>query len=135
MRLGTRGGTLLLALALGASASADAAPDGLEPHGRALYRAYCEACHGSLADPGAVGRVATKRGAPPDLTRLAERHGTNLPKAKLVHEAMGASRAGHTSICGERIFAKLPAASAAELMKRGTLLTVLYYLETVQRTD
>src|SRR5579871_4403767 len=48
--------------------------------GHALYQAYCAVCHGTDARGGGpMGRSLTV--APPDLTRLAQRHGGVYPEA------------------------------------------------------
>lgn len=68
-----------LMLSIGASALA-AEP---EPPGRGEYLRYCGACHGPLAkgDGAASGFF---RPTPPDLTRLAARHGGEFPMALIV---------------------------------------------------
>ena len=51
--------------------------------GQALYRRYCGACHGPDGKGDGVAS-SLMRPAPPDLTRLAARHGGTFPEELLV---------------------------------------------------
>ena len=50
--------------------------------GRDLYRAYCAACHGTDARGGGPAATSLKV-KPPDLTKIAERHGGVFPLADI----------------------------------------------------
>ena len=100
----------------------------------ALYQRTCSICHGTRADGRGV-RAAQLEPAPADLTRLSLRYGPILPRSALVARVLDARRTGHTRICGERVFAKLSFGPSLEPMKRGTVLAVLAYLETLQRLE
>jgi mono/diheme cytochrome c family protein len=50
--------------------------------GQALYNAYCAVCHGTDAR-GAGPMAASFKVTPPDLTRIAARHGFVYPQARV----------------------------------------------------
>lgn len=70
----------LAALAAGPAAAENPSPGAAA--GRVLFQAYCASCHGvSGRGDGPVARVLNP--PPADLTRLAERYGTPLPREEL----------------------------------------------------
>ena len=78
------GAVSALALCLiGASEPAQDKPSGvLVEAGRADYLRYCASCHG--VDAHGKGPVAeTLRTPPPDLTKIAKRHGGRLPAGEI----------------------------------------------------
>lgn len=60
-----------------------------EPSGAALFAEHCAGCHGADASGGP--RVDGKR--PPDLTRLAQRHGGRYPAVYVLSTIDGYARA------------------------------------------
>lgn len=108
------------------------AVDGQEHPSRALYQSYCAACHGDLAEE--VGAYPRSRRTAPDLRQLESVHGAPLPRAALVHFVLDPRRTGVARICSERPFAWAAPGLGSWSVRRGTVLSVLRYLETLQRT-
>jgi mono/diheme cytochrome c family protein len=59
-----------------------------EPSGRGEYLRYCSACHGPLAKGDGVA-AGLMRPTPPDLTKLAARHGGEFPMTLVVQRIDG----------------------------------------------
>jgi mono/diheme cytochrome c family protein len=133
-----RGGAVAALLAFGtAPASSAATAAGAESPGQSTYEQYCAACHGVAAD--GHGPVAPSlKEQPADLRKLGQRFGMPLPKAHLEELIDGRNmiRAHGTSdmpVWGRRLIASVPPAAAKEPFKRGTILVILDYLETLQQ--
>ena len=54
-------------------------PSSNSPSGAELYKKHCQVCHGN--DLKGVGPVPEPYRVPPDLTKLAQRHGGKFPDA------------------------------------------------------
>jgi hypothetical protein len=124
--------TVLAVAALGVADEARAA-DGQEHPSRALYQAYCAACHGGLGEEVAA-YPRSRRSAAPDLRQLESVHGAPLPRAALVHFVLDPQRTGVARVCSEHPFAWAAPGLGPWSMRRGTVLNVLRYLETLQRS-
>lgn len=120
------------------AASAQPAPDTAVASGADRYRQYCASCHG-VDGRGGGPAAETLRTPPADLTRLSERWGTPLDRAALAELIDGrkSPRAHGPSdmpVWGERLYAgERPDSPAREAARRGTILLILEYLETLQR--
>lgn len=134
-----RSGWVTAAIAVAALMSAGAAnaqaPAKAE-RGAGEYMRYCAACHGVDGDGKGLVAPAMKV-APSDLTRLTERHGDPLPRQKLAEFIDGRRPlASHGSrempVWGERLWKDVPSRTP-EMRKRGTILVILDYLESIQR--
>jgi len=117
---------------------AAAAPAGAVESGTDLYLQYCASCHGVGAH-GDGPTAETLRKPPSDLTRLSARWGAPLDKERLATfiDGRDAPRAHGTPempVWGERLYAGERAHSPArEAARRGTILLILEYLETLQQ--
>lgn len=139
MRASTlRGFGTALALVVAASvASADSDRKIDEDHpGYRDYRQYCAACHGVFANGEGPVAVALKT-PPADLTRLGERYGMPLPRAKLIPfiDGRDAKRAHGTRempIWGKILMEDQRGGTEREMMVRGTIIVILDYIESVQ---
>jgi len=105
--------------------------------GYPLYRQYCASCHGVFAD-GLGPVVPVLRSRPPDLTRLAFKYGTPLPKPALVSFIGGRDmlRAHGTTdmpVWGIQLEAGLPPTTSTTAGKRMTLGLIVDYLDTIQQ--
>jgi len=106
--------------------------------GADLYTQYCASCHGiaGRGDGPAAGELTKP---PSDLTRLAARWGTPLDRERLATFVDGrdAPRAHGTPempVWGERLYEGERAESPArEAARRGTILLILEYLQTLQQ--
>jgi mono/diheme cytochrome c family protein len=104
--------------------------------GYAIYQQYCAVCHGVFADgKGLV--VPVLKVAPTDLRTLGVRHGTPLPKQKLVRfidgsEPILAHGSREMPIWGQRLYEELPN-PMPDSRQRGAILTILDYLESIQQ--
>lgn len=145
---------LLLALGLAAAAACahgparepreagpapGAAQDPVLESGADLYAGYCASCHGvSARGDGPAG--AGMRPPPSDLTRLATKWGDPLDRERLADflDGRGAPRAHGTSdmpVWGTQLYAGERAESPArEAARRGTILLIVEYLQTLQKT-
>lgn len=78
----TGGALLTVLVAAGPAFEAGAAGDPRVEHGELLYRVHCASCHGATArGDGPV--AADLKVTPPDLTRLAARHGGTFPRSEV----------------------------------------------------
>lgn len=118
--------------------SAQAAPETAIESGADRYVQYCASCHG-IDGRGDGPAAETLRTPPPDLTRLSERWGTPLDRtalAELIDGRKGPRAHGPPDmpVWGERLYAgERPESPAREAARRGTILLILEYLETLQR--
>jgi hypothetical protein len=124
-------GAIVLAVAyLGVAGGTWALEEGPHPS-RTLYQSYCAACHGDLGQEVGTDRHV-RRPSAPDLRRLESVHGSPLPRAALTHFALDPRRTGVTRVCSERPFAWASPGLGTWSMRRGMVLSVLRYLETLQ---
>lgn len=119
-----------------------AEPPGLEradvlQSGADLYTGYCASCHGVTAR-GDGPAAETLRRAPSDLTRLAGRWGAPLDKERLAdfidgREGPRAHGPPDMPVWGERLYSgEREESPAREAARRGTILLILEYLQTLQ---
>ena len=104
--------------------------------GRAVYEQYCASCHGLTAD--GKGPVAEEmKISPADLRKLGQKYGTPIPKPKLRELIDGRQmvRSHGTAdmpVWGDNLIRNAPPTANVELFKRGTIIVILDYLETLQ---
>ena len=143
----------LLVLALGLAlplASCAGSPDGESPsfadqapataieRGADLYTQYCASCHGLTAQ-GDGPAAETLRKPPSDLTRLGPRWGVPLDRERLAafidgRDGPRAHGPPEMPVWGERLYAgERPESPAREAARRGTILLILEYLDTLQQ--
>jgi mono/diheme cytochrome c family protein len=128
----TRDLGLVTALVFGAFAA------NAEEVGKDSYDQYCATCHGESAmGDGPLGELMTV--AIPDLTTLAQRNDGAFPMLKIIHTIDGRvglrGHGGPMPVYGA-IF-KDAAGDAgeygAEIATRGQVLSIAYYLESLQQ--
>jgi mono/diheme cytochrome c family protein len=124
------------------SAPASARPEDVA-QGAFLYATYCASCHGAGArGDGPAAQALVK--PPPDLTLLAARHGEPLERERIAELIDGRTAHGprEMPVWGRRLYAGEreasssdhgPSGLALESARRGTILLILDYLETLQR--
>ena len=123
-------GAILAALCFWAG---PAAAGGDEPN-RRLYEEHCARCHGANSEGG--GPLPPGWGQrPPGLTHLASAWGSPLPKARLLHHVVDPRRPGGARICGGHDLWWANRDRTVAVHRRGTVLVVLDYLETLQHED
>lgn len=127
------GALILAALGLGETGAAEALDSAGVPTGRALYESYCASCHGDLRGLEDPSR-AHRHPAAPDLRDLGRVHGAPLPRAALLHFVLDPRRTGVARVCSERPFAWASPGMGVWAMRRGAVLDVLRYVESVQET-
>mgnify|MGYP003484409844 FL=1 len=104
--------------------------------GKASFDQYCASCHGPAAD--GTGPVAEEmKITPADLRKLGQKYGTPLPKPKLreIIDGREMVRAHGTSdmpVWGEQLVHNVPPTVNTEMFKRGTIIVIVDYLETLQ---
>jgi hypothetical protein len=116
-----------LVLALSSGTLAGEAP---RLPGSDSYRLYCAGCHGydGRGTPAAEGI---------DLTRLGEKYGQPLATPAMI-DRLGARPPLHarweddTLICGEPFLRNLTPNLASGLLRRGTVMEALHYLDAIQ---
>ena len=132
---------LLLAgsLAAGAEPSRPAASEKLNAShpGYAAYQQYCAVCHGVFADGRGVAAPVLKV-SPPNLRELGKRYGTPLPRQKLIPFIDGSQPilshgTREMPIWGTRLYEQTPN-PMPDARQRGSILTILDYLDSVQDT-
>ena len=128
-------GSFALALAAGVAA---APPAIAETHpGYKPYVQYCAACHGP--EGRGDGPVAAElKQKPVDLTRLGQQYGMPLPRPRLVElidgrDMVRAHGSREMPVWGERLIENVPPGPGTEAWKRGTLLSILEWIESAQR--
>lgn len=131
-------GTLLLVLACALLPTSAAFAQAMRAHlvrGQAEYLQYCASCHGDRGD--GAGELAPDLSLrPTDLTRLGQRYGMPLPRQKLLAFVDGrrplvSHGTREMPVWGERLWEDLPSRTP-EIRKRGTILVILDYIETLQ---
>jgi len=106
--------------------------------GAELYAQYCASCHG-LSGRGDGPAAAELAKPPADLTRLAPRWGAPLDRERLADfiDGRDAPRAHGTPempVWGERLYeGEREESPAREAARRGTILLILEYLQTLQQ--
>jgi hypothetical protein len=104
--------------------------------GRDIYLRYCASCHGiDHRGTGPAARGLNKK--PADLTQLARKYGTPLPRERLRRFIDGREDvASHGSrempVWGEVLFWDEPPSERLEQRKGGTFLLLISYLEHIQ---
>lgn len=104
--------------------------------GKAPYDQYCASCHGTAAD--GTGPVAAEmKISPANLRKLGQKYGTPLPKPDLreIIDGREMVRAHGTSdmpVWGEQLVHNVPPTVNSEFFKRGTIIVIVDYLETLQ---
>lgn len=123
-----------------AVAGAEEGPDPvLADLGAAQYATYCAACHGVDArGDGPVAEALQK--PPPDLTRIAARRGGVFPSgeiARFIDGRFGVTAHGprEMPIWGERFTESIPEPGLGEEVARGRVVTLVNYLQSIQRGD
>ncbi len=124
-------GAMLLAVAWLGLAGEAWAWDGQGHSSRTLYQSYCAACHGDLGQEAGAYQ-GSLRPAAPDLRKLKRTHGAPLPRAALVHFVLDPRRTGSARVCSRRPLAWAVPGLGTWSMRRGMVLSVLQYLETLQ---
>lgn len=106
--------------------------------GEATYMSVCASCHGETGDGD--GPLAALMTVPvPPLNTLAQQNGGTFPMLLVVHTIDGRSKKpGHGSqmpVWGAEFKAGALEANdpAADLAARGRILSVAYYLESIQK--
>lgn len=122
-------GMITTVVVAGAAGAAD-------PPGKAVFEQYCASCHGMAADGN--GPVAAElKVAPSDLRKLGKEFGTPLAKPKLLEVIDGRNmvRAHGTAtmpVWGDQLVREVPPSVNTEFFKRGTILVIIEYLQTLQ---
>lgn len=128
-----------LAASIGLPASRVPAADPADSRieiGQALYLQHCAACHGGDARGG--GDFGTLLAIPPpDLTRIALRHGGDFPAVQVAETIDGrrelrAHGDPDMPIWGERLAEHAPGGQGDEVATRGRVLLLVEYLRSVQ---
>jgi mono/diheme cytochrome c family protein len=102
-----------------------------------LYLTYCQSCHG-VAGHGDGPAAGWLRTPPADLTRLFERYGTPLDRARLAkyidgRALLGAHGPRDMPIWGSEFFADAtPTTPNLEGVKRRLIEVLVEYVETLQ---
>lgn len=115
-------------------------PEPPEPTGRALYEAFCAACHGAEGrgnGPAAAGLARR----PADLTGIAARNGGGFPMVRVMSHIDGYTRRGDRAtvmpemgaILAEGPTATYVAPDGTETPTPARLLALAEYLATIQR--
>ena len=106
--------------------------------GGRLYATYCASCHG-VGGRGDGPVAETLRVPPADLTRLGDRYGEPLPIDRIADFVDGRSHvAAHgpreMPVWGEQLYrGEREGAPAKEAARRGTVLLIVEWLQTIQR--
>lgn len=105
--------------------------------GRAAFLQYCASCHGPRA-AGDGPMAAELRERPADLRKLGAKYGMPLPRPKLVEivdgrEMVRAHGSREMPVWGRTLLENVPPGSGTEAWKRGTILSILNWLDSVQQ--
>jgi len=120
----------LLLLGVGPASAADDA-------GQALYRRYCASCHGR--EGRGDGPVAPALGEKPtDLTRIADAHGGSFPLEAVIAaidgtRTMRAHGVSEMPVWGEVFQADGTTPLEQQILARGKVIAIAYYLRSLQR--
>jgi mono/diheme cytochrome c family protein len=104
--------------------------------GYEVYRSYCAVCHGVFADGN--GPVAPALATPPeDLSQLFKRYGSPLRSKELAQVIDGRlmARSHGTSdmpVWGDRLYQGPHDSQQVEQVRRGTILRIIEYLNSIQ---
>lgn len=128
-----------ITLAAVAAGAADEADPVLADMGATQYATYCAACHG--IDARGNGPVAgALQTPPPDLTKIAARRGGVFPSSEIAQFIDG--RYGVTAhgprempVWGERFTEGIPEPGVGDEVARGRVVTLVAYLQSIQRSD
>jgi mono/diheme cytochrome c family protein len=130
------GRTLLLiaAIGLGALLAGRAGAGDADP-GRAAYRRYCSACHGSEGKGDGVVASAL-RPKPTDLTQIAKQHGGKFPTLHVREvidgrKAVAAHGESDMPVWGV-VFGEQKAAAQSDAHVRGQVQLITSYLASIQ---
>ena len=114
------------------------ATETLEVTGEETYQQYCSACHGPLGtgDGPEAQVLATP---PPDLTRIAARHGGEFPREALKRQIDGREQidvhgAQQMPVWGYEFWIDAGAGSFSEEQVTATLDKLVDHLESIQVT-
>ena len=128
-------GAAALAAVIGSGAARAEEPQ--DPKGgKLVYDDLCAVCHG----PGAKGdgpMAEELRTPPTDLTGLGKKYGMPLPRPKLMEFIDGRNMVRAHGIAGMPVWGKqiiheLPPTPGTEVYRRGTITSVIDWLETIQ---
>jgi mono/diheme cytochrome c family protein len=104
--------------------------------GKAPFDQYCASCHGPAGD--GTGPVAPEMKTPPtDLRKLGKKYGRPLPKPKLRElvdgrEMVRSHGTATMPVWGEQLVHNVPPTVNTEFFKRGMIIVILDYIETLQ---
>ena len=133
---GTRRGRGFWGLGIVACVAVASGASAADPAGKAPFDQYCASCHGPAGD--GMGPVAAEmKITPTDLRTLGTKYGMPLPKAKLIEFIDGREmvRSHGTSdmpVWGEQLVHNVPPTANSEFFKRGTIIVIVDYIETLQ---
>jgi mono/diheme cytochrome c family protein len=136
--LGLLAGTWLALATAVAGAEGEADPV-LADMGASEYATYCAACHG--LDARGDGPVAKALEKPPaDLTRIAARRGGVFPSgevARIIDGRFDVTAHGprEMPVWGERFTEGIPEPGLGDEVARGRVVTLVAYLQSIQRGD
>lgn|SRR5574338_454040 len=100
---------------------------------RTSYELYCASCHGPEGR-GAESSLRPMENAPP-LSRLGEKYGMPLPRARLASFILLDTRTGGGHLCGDHLLPSVPGLQSSGLLERVIVSEALSYLESVQRSS
>ena len=123
---------------VGSPASAQAPSPGAAA-GRVLYLSYCASCHG-VSGEGNGPVAGSLREPPTDLTRLAERYGTPLPRQELAafidgRRDVAAHGPRDMPVWGRRFVDPSLGGPSSERVAEEAIQRLLDFLATIQRFD
>ncbi|MHA6323974.1 c-type cytochrome [Roseivivax sp. CAU 1753] len=106
--------------------------------GESLFARFCATCHGADATGGGpMSNLLTKK--VPDLTTLSARNGGQFPMRNVVHVIDGRTdiraHGGPMPVYGDMFDRDAPRneTAGAVIEARGNILSLAYYLESIQR--
>jgi hypothetical protein len=135
LRMRTLGVLGITALCLGTTAlPARAGERGPTARDASVFALYCSGCHGLDARGVAAARPSASG---PDLTHLALRSHPDEPLALAPFVAFVTSprRPGAQRVCGERVFARLPASRFHAHVERAIVRSALAHVAAQQRAE
>ena len=105
--------------------------------GKELFLRYCSSCHGANGKgDGAIARLL--KNAPPDLTTFAERREGKFSYTELARyidgrQDVSAHGTRIMPVWGQQFGRSLPDAEVREEIVNGTVLELVFYLESLQQ--